>query len=475
MVARRSVVLVVVLICVALAGCSALGLGGDGGQPGTSGGDGATDDDGGSTPWGTDELTVGISAPDVENRTVEEPVREAVAFWEPKAGSETPFAADLTLDPAAEDPDVRISYIPLIENCNGEEGTFYWCAPALPENPDTYTIRVSAGLADPDLRNATVRAFSAALATDPAAVPGTPTVERPRFRDPWPGSPTVVALDAAATDRPVEPLVESALSYWDEADEAYGNYTTSFAFRPDAPDPDILVRFVPSVDDCGHASDDGFIGCAPVLTDRQPASGRPTLVRIQTGYTNESTLFALRHEFGHVFGLEHGEGPGSLMTAETSRLERLARPNVTERALTWQSGRIRVFVDRSGLPGNATTVDRQLSAAFDYYRDGANGTVPATLSIARVDDREAADVVVTGTSMDAASNASLFGADTDADPALEYYTEQTIRVSTTIDPETLGWHVGYWVGDSLTAAENPTELPPPFDDPAVDPRRNWWR
>lgn len=470
----RSLAAVAVALCVVVAGCSALPGGGGGptADPGTAG-DPADTRSGGPNPWGTQTLVVGVSAPAYENRSFAGAAESAVAFWNPRTGTDTPFEADLTVDPDAADPDIELLFTPRVDDCDGEDGTFYWCAPAFPDEPDTYTLRITASTTDRALSNATTRAFAGALATDPDEVDSVPTVDRPRFRDPWPGSPTVVGLDTAVADRPVRPLVESSLAYWERIDADYGNYTTDFVLRPDAEDPDVLVQFVDSIGTCGSEGDDAFIGCAPVLSDRQLAEP-PTLVRVETGYTDESTELALRHELGHVYGLEHGEGPGDLMDAASAKLDRQAQPNATERAFPWESERITVFVDRPALPGTDAEIDRQLSAAFDYYEDGADGTVPESVSIERTGDREAADIVVTATEMDAASNESLYGSDTDVDPALEYYTGQTIYVDIDIDPQTLGWHVGYWLGDSLTGADSALERPPPFDEPQTDPRREWW-
>lgn len=291
--------------------------------------------------------------------------------------------------------------------------------------------------------------------------------------DPWPGSPTVVAINDSATNRSVAPLVDSALSFWAENDDRYANYTTTFELRPNATDPDVVVRFVDDVGACGYDDSTTFVGCAPVLSDRIRAD-RPTVVTIETGLTNESTERVIEHEFGHVLGLEHGDEPIDLMSAATDDIYRLPQPNASERALTFLTETVTVYADRSALPGTDEQIDRQLSAALDYYNDGAEGFVPENLSLVFVEDPDAADITITARQMETASNETLIGNSSDADPALEYYTSQTILVSTDLDPETLGWHVGLWLGDSLVAPETPSGLPPAFDDPRTDPRREWW-
>lgn len=301
----------------------------------------------------------------------------------------------------------------------------------------------------------------------------TPTVSGPPYDDPWPGSPTVVAINATATDRPVAGLVADALAYWEANDERYGNYTTTFDLRPNATDPDVVVQFVTTVETCGYHNDTAFVGCAPVLSNRALAD-RPTTIQIETGFTNDSTQRVIEHELGHVFGLGHGDPPESLMRAHTANLTRLPEPDVGDRTLTWGKSNLTVFVDRTALPGSAAEIDRQIEAALSYYDDAADESIPTELSLIEIDDREAADIVVTAAALDVQSNASTYGIDTDADPALEYFTNQTIVVDRALDPETLGWHVGFWLGDSILAPETPAELPPPFDDPRTDPRQEWW-
>lgn len=302
----------------------------------------------------------------------------------------------------------------------------------------------------------------------------TPTIEAGQAEnDPWPGSPTVVAINATATDRPMEAVVASALTFWERNDQRYGNYTTTFEVRPNASNPDIVVQFVTDIEQCGLHDDTSFVGCAPLLGG-DVTIDPPTVVRIETGLTDESTERVIEHEFGHLYGLRHGDPPESLMSDYTTDLNRLPEPNVSERTLTWGQATVRVFVDRAALPGSNAEIDRQIDAALRYYDDPDHESIPPALSIRRVDDRSEADVIVTGRSLDRASNSTTVGADTDADPALEYFTNQTIVVDSGLDPEKLGWHVGFWLGDSLLAPATPAALPPPFDEPRTDPRREWW-
>lgn len=236
--------------------------------------------------------------------------------------------------------------------------------------------------------------------SDPAA---TDAGEGPPYPDPWPGSPTVVAINASATDgRDVEPVVASALEYWNENDERYGTYTTEFVLRPDAEDPDIVVEFVDRIDECGHVAEEETVGCAPILSNRSLAE-RPTTVRIETGYTDESTELIVEHEFGHVLGLNHGDEPARLMNAYAERLDRLPMANVSDRQYTWRKADLTVYVDGESLPGTRETIDSQIGHAITYYESGADGAVPDNITLTRIGDREAADIVITGGDIDGAS------------------------------------------------------------------------
>lgn len=302
----------------------------------------------------------------------------------------------------------------------------------------------------------------------------TDTGDGPPYPDPWPGSPTVVAInDTVTDDRDRTGPVSNALEYWNENDERYGTYTTEFVLRPDATDPDVVIEFVPDIGVCGHTDEETTVGCAPVLSN-QTLADRPTRVRIEGGFTDDSTELIVEHELGHVLGLGHSDEPTDLMGPYFDRLTRLPMPNVSEREYTWNTATLTVHVDYDSLPGTRATIDEQIGHAIAYYESGAEGTVPENITLTQVDDPETADIVITGRPLDAGSNSTLNGVSPDADPAIEYYTDQTIVVSTMLDPEALGWHVGFWLGDSLLAPAQTADLPPPFDEPDTDDRREWW-
>lgn len=115
--------------------------------------------------------------------------------------------------------------------------------------------------------------------------------------------------------REFEPLVAETLAYWEARAERCAGYGVEYEIDPDAENPDVRVRFVGSIEECG--SERGHLaGCTPVVGQR----GQFNLthdIRIQGGFSDASTLEMVRHEFGHTVGLTHDDVPQSVMAAES--------------------------------------------------------------------------------------------------------------------------------------------------------------
>lgn len=129
---------------------------------------------------------------------------------------------------------------------------------------------------------------------------------------PWGDDPIVVGLrqDAAAR-RGFADLVERALAYWEDNAGRYAGYQVTYEFRANAEDPDVRIRLVEEVEECGEHTGD-FSGCAPLVRDRAP--DRTLDVRIVDGYGDEATLATIKHELGHTLGLNHDDEPSSIMS-----------------------------------------------------------------------------------------------------------------------------------------------------------------
>jgi hypothetical protein len=305
--------------------------------------------------------------------------------------------------------------------------------------------------------------------------------------DNWNGDPdnhwrsNVVAVSyepPAGDDRDYRRLVHRAAAYWTENSQRYAGYDVGFRLVDSVESADIHVRFIGSVSDCGAHSSEDTAGCAPVLTDPRQVD-RPVDVRVRTGLSDDSTVQVLKHEFGHTLGLRHGDAPTEVMQAY-SALNTVPKPNATDRELPWADGELLVYADYESLPeGERDEARRQVRAAFGYYADGADGTVPENVTFYAVDAPEDADIVIAFDGTDTCrsgpgSCGTLSGEDEDGDGALEYYDSLRI-VLVDLDSEVIGWHVGRWLGTGFGHTEE-SEYPEPLRRSASyeERRSDWW-
>ncbi|WP_224448434.1 matrixin family metalloprotease [Haloprofundus salilacus] len=294
--------------------------------------------------------------------------------------------------------------------------------------------------------------------------------------NPWGDDPIVVAIDnRGEPGREFAPLVRDATNYWETNAERYAGFNVSYRVAPDAENPDIVVQFVdevPSCDNVTHAA-----GCAPRITDSRQIQ-RPENVSVRTGLSNESTTLVLQHEFGHTLGLGHDDKPADVMAA-SSVLYTEPQPNATERAFPWTDPEFTVHVDAE----NASDPDgarEQIRQAFEYYEDGADGSVPGNLTFEYVDSPDDADVTIRFAdgsacrpSIDSGSCAVTSGPDPDGDDKMEHYDRLDITL-VDLDTDAVGWHVGTWFAYGL-GAEEASEKPEPFQDASPsDKRSDWW-
>jgi hypothetical protein len=299
-----------------------------------------------------------------------------------------------------------------------------------------------------------------------------PIDDRPRpvpIRD----SHVVVGVENDVTvERNVTAMVDSAVSYWERHADRYVNYSIDFVVVPDAEDPDVLVTFQETVECRGTT---GWLGCAPDVESVHDTS-ETMVVAIKSGYTNESTIRTIKHEFGHVLGLDHGQEPMPLMSPRQESLT-LERPNVDGRTFPWRDRNLSVYVDyRSIPPDRQAEAAQQVSHALEYYHEYEDSSRWKNVSFVATSNREAADILIdfeaeSSLLQGAGSIGQPKGPDTDGDGQVEYYTESRIVVSN-VQVNAIGWHVGYWLGVSLGAGDA-SELPDPFRNGTRT--GEWWR
>lgn len=309
----------------------------------------------------------------------------------------------------------------------------------------------------------------------------TPTTT-PRPDNPWNSKNVTVTIQYKVNEsRDISPLVNETLQYWNNHSDEYGAYSdVQFVSAPHKFFADIVVVVVPEIESCGEGDTDTTVGCASVL-DEYDTPTVPERVRVVAGYSDNSTTQILKHEFGHIMGVEHGEEPMPLMEP-IGQHTYLSQPDAADRALPWRDSTLSVYVDT----GNVTSHDKdevneQINHALSYYEGGADGHVPKNVSFTRTENRSAADIRISipddafecaGERMREGSCGMYRAYDTDTDDAFEYYSRWSIRVRN-IDRDAVSWHVGYWLADAFGLSKD--ELPEPFVDADHDDRRSdWW-
>ncbi|AHG05111.1 hypothetical protein HALDL1_03325 [Halobacterium sp. DL1] len=329
---------------------------------------------------------------------------------------------------------------------------------------------------------------SGCLAAEPASQErvDTPTTEVP-YDDQSPAKPTydeydnpwgtdrveVVVEDHAGMERNIHPEVMRALSYWEEQTNRESAYNPDFRLVSQSDAPEIRVEVVQVVDGCGVHEDSVALGCAPVLSRDEQTNGTVT-VRMRAGHERETTLAILKHEFGHTLGYRHGDEPKKTMSKNLTARAPENITDATDRTYPWSSETLRVAVeaDRDLSDGQ----HERLRSALAYYERGAQGTVTVPPSFELVDDPEEAHIVVSfaesiedcPTTGPTSSCAYWEGPDVDEDPKPEYYTKAHV----VLEDEAHGlpgWHVGYWLGQSLWT----NGVPKPYQTGERPPATTW--
>ena len=333
------------------------------------------------------------------------------------------------------------------------------CATSLPVGPTSNPAGSPDGSGGPDA-TATPR---------PTLAPG---------ESPFPDRTLVVGISNEVNQsRDFQPLVAETISYWEANAERYAGYEVDYRLDPDAENPDFEVRFVETIDECG--SERGHpAGCAPVIEKRGQFD--PTHdVRVQGGFSDESTLAVLKHEFGHTLGLRHDDEPQDVMAAQ-SVLTTLPQTDAVNKSFAWNGSELSVYVDLSNAPQrDREELNRQVDETLAYFERGAEGTVPEDVSFVRTDNRTAADVVIqvggeNPCERDRGSCRYAGGLDPDGDGKLETFERVEVYVLG-LEPEAVGWHVGRHVGYGLSL-NTESEYPEPLKVEASfeERRSDWW-
>ncbi|QCC51965.1 hypothetical protein DV733_12325 [Halapricum salinum] len=409
-------------------------------------------------------------------------IREAVESWNRKPdGTELEFTYTTDADAA----DFHIILGGRVQDCNGDqiETEWYYCTLDNSTDRDTNVI-VSGIYRQTDIKRIVQIATGQYIGYEAPAEEleiDTLSDRSPQYLDPWPTKSTVVVNLSVEVDgtREWAPLVRQSLDYWDAAEHEYGNYTENFVFRPDAEHADVTVSMIDDIDTCGFETGD-FIGCAD-LYGRGVLADPVTDVQIEVGYTNETTVDILKHEFGHVYGRQHGQEPMPIMNASIVNATRIPKLNATERTNPFRENPIEVFVDYNSFDAPREDVRFQFEKAVDYYDTGSSPHVAEELNVTMTRNRSAAEIIINGGQIQLCEDTNgpgscgtAYGMNEDSDHAFEYYTLQNITIQG-IDTDALGWHAGYWMAFTVGSASDITEVPDPFRDADYQERRDWLR
>lgn len=294
---------------------------------------------------------------------------------------------------------------------------------------------------------------------------------------------TVGVTNYANQSRNVTALVADSLDYWNAHANDYGEYPATYVLAPNASNPDIEVRFVEFIAECGaNTSTEDTLGCADVI-ERGMTVEETSVVRIRAGYTDESTVETLIHEFGHTRGIGHGEPPEAYMAA-AGNATHLPVTDAVNQTYPWREQNLTVFLDVEDDGHSEREEDEireQVGHALAYYEDGANGWRDRTPNFSMTANESSADIVIrvraesgtlAGERVEDSSLGTNWGKSVDADDHLEYYTNATVVVAG-IDEDHVGWHVGYWLAVSFGASDD--DWPEHFPDAdSTERASDWW-
>jgi hypothetical protein len=311
----------------------------------------------------------------------------------------------------------------------------------------------------------------------------TPSAETPTGEDGGPGfettpsnpwgteTLTVGVEHSAGPWRNVTGLVAETLDYWERNVAEYGAYGVGFELRPNASNPDIVVNYAEDISVCGTTSMDGGVGFAPVISDASPPDP-PESICVRQGFTDASTRHILKHEFGHLLGISHGEPPTDLMDVDYEYLS-IPRPTPEVLSAGAVESPVSVYVDRSTIHARRDYVaQQQLNHTIRYYERNANLVSDDPLDITLVESPGEADLVFSFPQSHPCEEkraGSCAVVETQSDGRSQYQ----VAITTTHE-DTYGWHAGYWLGIAL-GIDTYGNLPSPFLNASVDDRHaDWW-
>jgi hypothetical protein len=287
----------------------------------------------------------------------------------------------------------------------------------------------------------------------------------------------ILVVDTTDSERTYTPLVADSAAYWNRNFSATTFDEGEFVVHDTLPDdytPEIRVEIVDDVEQCG-THQDGAVGCANVYTKVWNAEA-PTVIQVEAGYSDNSTVDIVTHELGHTLGLRHSDADEwPVMTAKVQHAT-VPKPDATDRANPWQTDELLVYYQpmTEGQPPNESLVEQYDIARNYYSEDAADGFIPEAVTLSRTQQKQAAHITLSRVDpvSGGESTATWRGLDPDGDGALEYYTSATILIDSDVPMSEVSWHTGYSIGTTF-GVSNRSALPEPFRDPVAVNKSTW--
>lgn len=142
--------------------------------------------------------------------------------------------------------------------------------------------------------------------------------------NPWGSEPITVnvtykgAIDSGMADR----ALDAELTAWEENSVSWTNQTANFSRGTEREYADLQVVFLPGFSTCGDSFRFEIVGCAETKAYEDGEVVEATIYIEVEERTYKAIRRTIRHEIGHVYGLEHTDSDRLPWMAQSSEVSR---------------------------------------------------------------------------------------------------------------------------------------------------------